>query len=68
MNKAAKVKSREVEGDMSDDGSTVGMTGGGQTTTTAESGEHGPIGQAIGPDQIMVSHHVQQSVSPRHMV
>lgn len=59
MNKATKIKSREVEGDVSDDGSTVGMTGGGQTTTTAESGEHGPIGQALGPDQIMVSHHVQ---------
>ena len=62
------IRSRElVEADISDDGSTVGMTDRGNTTTI-RSGEHGPIGQAIGPDQIMVSHQVEQSVRPRHMV
>ena len=67
--KSAVIRQREImEGDVSDDGSTVGMAGRGHTTTTAAHGEHGPIGQAIGPDQIMVSHHVQQSISPRHMV
>ena len=66
--KAAVVRQREIEGDMSDDGSTVGMAERGHTTTTAAHHDQGPIGQAIGLDQIMVSHHVQQSVSPRHMV
>ena len=68
-NKGAVIRQRELpEGDVSDDGSTVGMAVRGQTTTTASPGDHGVIGQAIGPDQIMVSHHVEQSVRPRHMV
>ena len=66
--KSTVIRAKEMDGDLSDDGSTVGMTGRGRTTTTAAPGEHGPIGQAIGPDQIMVSHHVEQSVRPRHMV